>query len=190
MGKTYRNISVDIKEPVAIFRINRPEQHNSRNREMMDEIITIIVNVNERKDVQVFEITGNGRAFMTRADIKEYADHTPEGFLDFQEKGTELCRNIENTTKPWLPAVNGFALSGRFELALICDAILANESYKIGLQEIFLSLVLVRGGTQQLIHKIVINRTKELLFTERKSTSFTLKDWGIVNYAYEYPILN
>jgi len=141
MGNMYRNISVDIKEGVAILRFNRPEQLNAMNREMMDEIIAGIAHINERRDVRVGVITGKGRAFMAGADIKEYANQTPEEFRAFQERGTSLYRNLENATKPWLAAINGFALGGGFEIALACDMIVASESSKMGLPEVFLSLV-------------------------------------------------
>lgn len=185
MGNMYRNISVDIKEGVAILRFNRPEQLNAMNREMMDEIIAGIAHINERRDVRVGVITGKGRAFMAGADIKEYANQTPEEFRAFQERGTALYRNLENATKPWLAAINGFALGGGFEIALACDMIVASESSKMGLPEVFLSLVPGGGGTQRLIQKIGINRAKELLFTGGQFTSFTLKEWGIVNHVYE-----
>jgi enoyl-CoA hydratase/carnithine racemase len=185
MGKEFRNIDIKIHGQVAILRFNRPEQLNAMNREMMDEIIAGIEQVNQTEDVLVGVITGNGRAFMAGADIKEYANQTPEEFQSFQEKGTELYRCIEEAPKPWLAAVNGFALGGGFEIALACDMILASQSSKMGLPEVFLSLVPGGGGTQRLIQKIGINRTKEILFTGAQFTSSTFEDWGIVNHVYE-----
>lgn len=185
MANTYKNIRIDLKDGVAILYFNRPEQLNAMNREMMDEIITGIVDINERKEIRVGVITGKGRAFMAGADIKEYASQTSEEFQSFQERGTALYRNLENAPKPWLAAINGFALGGGFEIALACDMIVASESSKMGLPEVFLSLVPGGGGTQRLIQKIGINRTKELLFTGTQFTSSTLKHWGIVNHVYE-----
>lgn len=185
MDKSYRNINIDIKEQVAVLSFNRPEQLNAMNREMMDEIIEGIAYVNQEKDILVGVITGKGRAFMAGADIKEYAHQTPEEFQAFQERGTTLYQYIENAPQPWLAAVNGFALGGGFEIALACDMIVASESSKMGLPEVFLNLVPGGGGTQRLIQKIGMNRAKELLFTGGQFTSFTLKDWGIVNHVYE-----
>ncbi|MCL4153139.1 UNVERIFIED_CONTAM: hypothetical protein GTU68_026890, partial [Idotea baltica] len=134
------------------------------NREMMNEIIEGIEAVNSNENIHVAVIRGEGRAFMAGADIKEYADQTPEAFKSFQDCGIQLYKSIEEAPKPWIAAVNGFALGGGFEIALSCDMILASSTAKMGLPEVFLSLVPGGGGTQRLIQKIGINRAKELLF--------------------------
>ena len=82
---------------------------------------------------------------------------------------------------PWIAAVNGFALGGGFEIAMACDLIIAKESSKMGLPEVFLSLIPGGGGTQRLAQKVGINRTKEVLFTGKQYDAKTFHDWGIVN---------
>ncbi|MGB5437165.1 MAG: enoyl-CoA hydratase/isomerase family protein, partial [Maribacter sp.] len=180
---TFKNITVAITAGIAVLRFNRPDQLNAMNRIMMDEIISAIEAINKNDKALVGVITGNGRAFMAGADIKEYAGQTPEQFKSFQERGIKLYESIENAPKPWIAAVNGFALGGGFEIALACDMILASESAKMGLPEVFLSLVPGGGGTQRLIQKIGINRAKEMLFTGGQYTADALYDWGIVNHV-------
>ena len=182
---TFKNITVAINADIAVLRFNRPDQLNAMNREMMDEIISGIVAINKSDKALVGVITGNGRAFMAGADIKEYASQTPEQFKSFQERGIKLYESIENAPKPWIAAVNGFALGGGFEIALACDMILASESAKMGLPEVFLSLVPGGGGTQRLIQKIGINRVKEMLFTGGQYTADAFYDWGIVNHVFK-----
>ena len=182
---TFKNITVAINADIAVLRFNRPDQLNAMNRVMMDEIISGIEAINKSDKALVGVITGNGRAFMAGADIKEYASQTPEQFKSFQERGIKLYESIENAPKPWIAAVNGFALGGGFEIALACDMILASESAKMGLPEVFLSLVPGGGGTQRLIQKIGINRVKEMLFTGGQYTANTLYDWGIVNHVFK-----
>jgi enoyl-CoA hydratase/carnithine racemase len=153
------------------------------NREMMNEIIEGIEVINTNDDIYVAVITGEGRAFMAGADIKEYADQTPEQFKSFQDCGIQLYKSIEHAPKPWIAAVNGFALGGGFEIALSCDMIVASDKAKMGLPEVFLSLVPGGGGTQRLIQKIGINRAKELLFFGGQYSAEQLMDWGIVNHV-------
>ena len=105
--------------------------------------------------------------------------------FSFQEKGKQLYESIENASKPWIAAVDGFALGGGFEIALSCDMILASEQAKMGLPEVFLSLIPGGGGTQRLIQKIGINRVKEMLFLGAQYSANTLYDWGIVNRVLE-----
>ncbi|MBD0779870.1 enoyl-CoA hydratase/isomerase family protein [Maribacter sp. ANRC-HE7] len=181
METNYKNITVQVTNKIAILSFNRPDQLNAMNREMMDEIIAGIEGINENDEVQVALIRGEGRAFMAGADIKEYGGQTPEEFKAFQDRGIQLYESIEKAPKPWIAAINGFALGGGFEIALSCDMILASETAKMGLPEVFLSLVPGGGGTQRLIQKVGINRAKELLFFGSQYTAEKLYGWGIVN---------
>ena len=151
MDKKYINIKVEIRNNIGFLIFNRPDQLNAMNRKMMDEIIDGILEINNNEDVKVGVVTGEGRAFMAGADIKEYGSQTPEEFKSFQDRGIKLYESIENSAKPWLAAVNGFALGGGFEIALSCDMILASDQAKMGLPEVFLSLIPGGGGTQRLI---------------------------------------
>lgn len=180
----FKTIQVEIFDNVALLKFNRPEQLNAMNRQMMDEIITAIHQINENDEVYVAIISGEGRAFMAGADIKEYGNQTHEEFESFQEKGKQLYDAIEKASKPWIAAVNGFALGGGFEIALSCDMIVASEQAKMGLPEVFLSLIPGGGGTQRLIQKIGINRVKELLFFGGQYNAETLHNWGVVNHVF------
>jgi enoyl-CoA hydratase/carnithine racemase len=154
------------------------------NRQMMDEIVEAIHWINANDETSVAVISGEGRAFMAGADIKEYGSQTTGEFEAFQEKGKELYESIEKASKPWIAAVNGFALGGGFEIALACDMILASEQAKMGLPEVFLSLIPGGGGTQRLIQKIGINRVKEMLFFGGQYEAEMLYSWGIVNRVF------
>jgi enoyl-CoA hydratase/carnithine racemase len=184
MDKTFENIFVEIKDGIAVLLFNRPDQLNAMNRKMMDEIIDAIISINSNEEVKVAVIRGEGRAFMAGADIKEYGNQTTEEFTAFQEKGKLLYKSIENSSKPWIAAVNGYALGGGFEIALSCDLILASEKATMGLPEVFLSLIPGGGGTQRLIQKIGINRVKEMLFMGVALDAKQLYDWGIVNRVF------
>ncbi|SHJ08300.1 enoyl-CoA hydratase/isomerase family protein [Pseudozobellia thermophila] len=181
METNYKHITVKVKKRIAVLGFNRPDQLNAMNRKMMDEIIAAIGAINGNDQAQVGLIRGEGRAFMAGADIKEYASQTPEEFKAFQDCGIELYEALENAPKPWVAAVNGYALGGGFEIALACDMILASDTAKMGLPEVFLSLVPGGGGTQRLVQKVGINRAKEMLFLGGQYSAQKLYDWGIVN---------
>ena len=180
----YKTIEIEITDRIAVLKFSRPAQLNAMNRQMMDEIIEGIQWINENKETTVAVIYGEGRAFMAGADIKEYGSQTSEQFVAFQEKGKLLYKSIESSSKPWIAAVNGFALGGGFEIALACDLIVASEQAKMGLPEVFLSLIPGGGGTQRLIQKIGINRVKEMLFFGTQYDAATLSNWGIVNRVF------
>ena len=182
--KIFKTIQIEVTDKIAVLKFNRSSQLNAMNRLMMDEIVEGIRWINSNNEVNVAVITGEGRAFMAGADIKEYGSQTAEEFDAFQEKGKQLYDAIENASKPWIAAVNGFALGGGFEIALSCDMIVASEDAKMGLPEVFLSLIPGGGGTQRLSQKIGINRVKEILFLGGQYDAKTLNDWGVVNVIY------
>ena len=185
MNTESKNIKVKIENGIAVLTFNRPDQLNAMNRETMDEIIEGIEAINSNMQAKVAVITGAGRAFMAGADIKEYGSQSPAEFKSFQKRGEALYKSIENAPKPWIAAVNGYALGGGFEIALSCDMILASQEAKMGLPEVFLNLVPGGGGTQRLIQKIGINRAKEMLFTGGQYSAKSLYDWGIVNHVFK-----
>lgn len=185
MNKIFKHIIVKSEDKIGFLIFNRPKQLNAMNREMMDEIIEAIVMINDDETINVGVITGSDRAFMAGADIKEYGSQTLEQFDAFQKKGIQLYDAIEKADIPWIAAVNGFALGGGFEIAMACDLIIANESAKMGLPEVFLSLVPGGGGTQRLTQKIGINRAKEVLFTGAQYSAKTFNEWGIVNMVVQ-----
>lgn len=179
--KNFKNIIVTENESVATLTFNRPHLLNAMNREMMDEIIDALKMITENENIRVAVITGEGRAFMAGADIKEYAVQTGEQFKAFQNKGKELYQFIEEANIPFVAAVNGVALGGGFEIALACDFIIAVESTKMGLPEVHLGLIPGGGGTQRLLQKIGMNRVKEMLMLGSAYTAQQMYDWGIVH---------
>ncbi|GAB5553586.1 MAG: enoyl-CoA hydratase-related protein [Saprospiraceae bacterium] len=185
MRSNYQTIIVELIDEIGFIQFNRPEQLNAMNRVMMDEIIAGIEAINTNDQARVGVITGQGRAFMAGADIKEYGQQTLEQFQSFQKKGESLYARLEHAPQPWIAAVNGFALGGGFEIPLACDLILASDQAKMGLPEVFLNLVPGGGGTQRLIQKIGINRVKEMLFTGGQYDAQTLFNWGLVNRVFK-----
>lgn len=116
MVAAYKSIKISVHDHIGFLTFNRPEQLNAMNREMMNEIIMGIKTLNEDETVKVAVITGNGRAFMAGADIKEYATQTPEQFKAFQKLGLQLYSGIEEAPKPWIAAVNALPLEAALKL--------------------------------------------------------------------------
>ena len=179
----FRYLTKEVVDQVCWIRFNRPHQLNAMNRDFMDEIIEAFSQANADDSVRVVVVTGEGRAFMAGADIKEYATQTDEQFRAFQEKGWQLYRTAEQSTKPYLAMVNGFALGGGFEIALACDMIFASETAVFGLPEVHIGLVPGGGGTQKLIHRVGLSRAMEILMLGGKHTAAQMHQWGVVNHV-------
>lgn len=178
----YQYLTMEKQDGVALITFRRPKQLNAMNRAFMDEIVHAFHCANEDEEIRAVLVTGEGRAFMAGADIKEYAAQTDEEFLAFQKKGWELYDEAEKGGKPFIAVVNGFALGGGFEIAAACDMVIASENAQFGLPEVHLGLVPGGGGTQRLIQKLGINRVKEILYLGGKYTASQMLEWGVVNY--------
>lgn len=161
----FETLTVEKRGRVALVTFRRADQLNAMNRAMQGEIIAAFEALSADRGVGAIVVTGEGRAFMAGADIKEYAAQTGPEFDAFQERGAWMYRAIEENVKPVIAAVNGFALGGGFELVLCCDIVLAAAGAKLGLPEIKLGLVPGGGGTQRSVLKLGRNRANHLLMT-------------------------
>jgi enoyl-CoA hydratase/carnithine racemase len=161
----FTTLTVEKQSRVALVTFRRADQLNAMNRQMQGEIIAAFEALSVDDSVGAIVVTGEGRAFMAGADIKEYAAQTGPEFDSFQQNGARMYAAVEANAKPVIAAVNGFALGGGFELVLCCDLVLAVAGAKMGLPEIKLGLVPGGGGTQRSVARLGHNRANYLLMT-------------------------
>jgi len=109
---TYTNLLVDQENKIQWITINRPNQLNALNKVTIEELHNAIIAANQNNEVRVIVLTGSGeKSFVAGADIKEFADFTPEQGKNLAREGQEkLFDVIEQSNKPVIAAVNGFAL--------------------------------------------------------------------------------
>src|SRR4029077_9525659 len=105
------------------------------------------------------------KAFVAGADIAEMQELNPIQARAFAQMGVMLGNAIETSEKPWIAAVNGFALGGGCELALACDFIHASDRAKLGQPEVKLGVIPGFGGTQRLARRVGIAKAKEMCMT-------------------------
>ncbi len=178
----YKNLLVEIKDGIAIVKMNRPKALNALNSEMLAEIRHAGDALNADKDVRVVIITGEGdKAFIAGADILEMKDLTAIGGMQFSLKGFEAIGTLENMEKPVIAAVNGFALGGGFEVAIACDIIYASDKAKVGFPETTLGIHPGFGGTQRTAKLVGLAKAKELIFTGKTITAQEAYKMGLIN---------
>lgn len=184
----YSTIKFEVDRRIATVRFNRPDKLNAMNAVMMDELTEVLQRVHVSPEIRVLVMTGEGRAFMSGADLESYSHEAAKEDEPLEEharwfagKARTMYALIEDNDKPVIAAVNGYALGGGFELVLCCDLVIAAESAKMGLPEIGLNLVPGGGGTQRLPRKIGMNRANEVLLTGRFYTAVEMERFGLVN---------
>ncbi len=161
----YEHIKVAREDGLAIITIDREKALNALNSHVLAELLDATAAVEVDPAVAVVAITGAGKAFVAGADISEMKDMTPPEALGLAELGGSLGSSMETSDKPYIAAVNGFALGGGCELAMACDFIYASAKAKFGQPEVKLGVIPGFGGTQRLARRVGVAKAKELCFT-------------------------
>ena len=167
------------EEGIGFIRINRPEVMNALNNATREELAVRFEEVIADEGIRVIVITGNEKAFVAGADLKEFADlgTADWAFMDARR----MWRVIAGCPKPIVAAVNGFALGGGCELALHCDIIIAGEEAKMGLPEIGVGVLPGGGGTQRLTRAVGKYKALKMMLTAEWVSGKEACDMGMVS---------
>jgi enoyl-CoA hydratase len=181
----YQNLLTELRENILYVTINRPLKLNALNRQTLTELGDLIAYVNETPEVRGVLITGAGeKAFVAGADIAEFADFNVEEGEALARNGQALVFDaIENSKKPFIAAINGFALGGGLELAMACHLRVAAEEAKLGLPEVTLGLIPGYGGTQRLTQLVGKGIAFEMIATADMISAEKAEKIGLVNYV-------
>jgi 3-hydroxypropionyl-coenzyme A dehydratase len=175
-------IQVEPQEDVAIIRINRPEALNAMNTDVISDLSRAIDIVGVDDGIKVVIITGVGdRSFCAGADISYMVDIDPMTAERYASSAQSVLNKIEKLEKPVIAAVNGFALGGGCELAMVCDLRIASSNAKLGQPEVTIGIPPGWGGTQRLMRIVGPAKAKELVFTGKMITADEALQIGLVN---------
>ncbi len=176
----YETLLVETDGAVGIITLNRPEALNALNAKLCAELVDALARWDADASIGCVILTGAGRAFAAGADIKEMA---PRSYMDVYQ--TDLFGAFEHAVssfrKPLIAAVNGFALGGGCELAMLCDFILASEAAKFGQPEINLGVMPGIGGTQRLTRFVGKSKAMDMCLTGRMMDAAEAERSGLVS---------
>ena len=178
----FHSLLLDLSGPVAILTIDRPEKLNALDRRTIEELALALEAIRDADEVRGAIITGAGeKAFVAGADIRELADLEPLAAAELSRRGQAVFRTIEQSRKPIVAAVNGFALGGGCELALACHIRVASESARFGLPEVKLATFPGYGGTLRLPRLVGRGRALEMILTGEMIDAAEAYRIGLVN---------
>jgi len=163
----YAMILVEQRGAVTLVTLNRPEALNALSSAVLEDLIQAFAAYQADDTQRCAVVTGAGeKAFAAGADIREMAE---KGAAEFYAKDmfARWSHLVRETRKPWIAAVNGFALGGGCELAMMADFIIAADSAKFGQPEIKLGVVPGMGGSQRLTRAIGKAKAMDLILTGR-----------------------
>lgn len=178
----YNNIISTAENGVCTITINRENKLNALNIETLQEIKQAVEAANADKSTGGIIITGAGqKAFAAGADISEFVNFSVKEATKMSADGHAVMNTIEQSAKPVIAAVNGFALGGGCELAMSCHLRLASENAKFGQPEVNLGVPPGYGGTQRLIQLIGKGKATQLLLTAEAIGANEALEYGLVN---------
>lgn len=180
----YSTLTTSLENGIFTITINRPDKLNALNQQVMSDLDAVMDDVYTNKAIQSVILTGAGpKAFVAGADISEFAGASVEEGKALAKKGQDIFFKIENSPKPVIACVNGFALGGGCELAMCCHFRIASDNAKFGQPEVNLGLIPGYGGTQRLVQLIGKGRALELLMSATLIDAATALQYGLVNYV-------
>lgn len=149
---SFSNLLVEDRAAVRLITLNRPDKLNALNAETITQLHAAFDSAAGDPAVRVIVLTGAGpKAFVAGADIAQMQGLTPIQARDFSRIGQQLMSKIEQSGKPVIGMINGFALGGGMELAMACHLRIAADSARLGQPEVNLGLIPGFGGTQRLL---------------------------------------
>ncbi|HLN35727.1 MAG TPA: enoyl-CoA hydratase-related protein [Nitrososphaeraceae archaeon] len=179
---TMKYVLLEPMGEIAIIKINRPDALNSMNLDVIWELSKTIDIVGADESIKAVIITGSGeRSFCAGADIAYMVNINPVEAERYASSAQSVLNKIEKLEKPVIAAVNGFALGGGCELALVCDIRIASSNAKIGQPEVTIGIPPGWGGTQRLLRIVGPSKAKELIFTGKMISAEEAYEIGLVN---------
>jgi len=172
------SVSVKISGSIAeVTMDNAPV--NALNQSIRQGLMEALVQVNADSEVRAVVLRGKGRTFSAGADVREFSTEPTKPYLP------DVLSKIENSSKPWIAAIDGFALGGGLELALACHYRLAKTEAHFGFPEVKLGLIPGAGGTVRLPRLIPAGRALEMIAEGEQISASTALLYGLVDELVE-----
>ena len=174
-------VKIERDGAIATVTLNRPEALNALSRALRNDIYRTFDRLADDASVEVAILTGAGRAFTAGLDLKELGGETGTGDGLDAVTSTDISEAVARFDRPLIGAINGFAITGGFELALMCDFMIASTHARFADTHGRVGVVPGWGLSQRLPRIIGIQRAKELSLTGNFLDAQTAYTWGLVN---------
>ncbi|KAH7233600.1 ClpP/crotonase-like domain-containing protein [Fusarium tricinctum] len=171
-------------EGVRVLALNRPSKRNALSQELITVFLEQLKTASRDDGVRVIVITGSSTFFCAGADIGEISKLDAESARGCRYLA-DLCAGMRAVRKPLIAAVEGMALGGGFELALMCDLIFAAHDSRFGLPEVTIGLIPGAGGTQRLTSAVGKFKAMQMILLGRPMSADEAQSAGLVAQLYE-----
>lgn len=166
---------------ITLVTLNRPEALNALSRALREAIVETFERLTRDARAEVIILTGAGRAFTAGLDLKELGGESRGAEGTRAVTSGDLEKAVHGFGRPIIGAINGYAITGGFELALMCDFLIASTEARFADTHARVGVVPGWGLSQRLPRLIGINRAKELSLTGNYLDAARALEWGLVN---------
>ena len=181
----YENIKYEVKGNLGYLTINRPKALNALNTEVLSELADALKEIEADDAVKAVIVTGEGKAFVAGADIAQMSKLNAVEGRAMMQAGHKVMNTIDQMPKPFIAAVNGFALGGGCELAMACDIRIASSKAKFGQPEVGLGIIPGFCGTQRLSRLVGKGMAKYLIYSAEMISAEEAFRIGLVEKVVE-----
>lgn len=175
----FETLTVEIEEGIGRLTLNQPEKLNPLGTNTLQEIVEA-TGWFDKRNVPVVIISGEGRAFSSGFDLREFINGNPEG-PNGPAVGKQMADAIENMQAVAIAAVHGHCVGGGVVLVGACDLRIAATNTVFSIPEVDLGIPLAWGGIPRLVREIGPAMTRELVMTCRPFNAEEAKSIGFVN---------
>ncbi len=177
----FKHLLFEAQERIGIITMNRPTAMNALSSEVLTEFDEVLTHIERDATVKGIIITGNGKAFVAGADISQMAHYGPEEARAYMGSAQAVFNRVEAIEKPFMAAVNGYALGGGCELSMACDFRFCSEKAMFGQPEVNLGVMPGFGGSQRLPRLVPTGVAREIVFSGRMVKADEALRIGLVN---------
>ena len=178
---SFETLDFSVDNNVAIIRLNRPRARNAFNTKMRDDLFQVIEAIKDDYAITGSIIYGSGKDFCAGADLTEFGTTPSQSIARTIRWERDLWSLFLNNPKPMIAAVHGNCIGSGFEMALLCDIIIASRNARFSMPETRLGLIAAAGGTQVLPRSIGPSNTISIFSSPNPITSQQAHSMGIVS---------
>lgn len=180
--KAYNTLRIEKSGPACVITLNRPKVRNAISTEMMDELIDAMAALDNDAEVRGIIITGGDEYFAAGADLNEALQvKTAEQGMDYFRRWHRVCDALEVSKKPVIAAIEGFCMTGGYELVLACDLRVGAAGSTYAITSARIGTVAGAGGTQRLPRLVGEAYALEILFAAEPFSAEDAYRMGLIN---------
>jgi enoyl-CoA hydratase/carnithine racemase len=172
-------VLLEKRNRVAVLRLNRPKALNALCDQLVGELNQHLERLDSDPSVGAIVLTGSEKAFAAGADLKEMSGRTSFAEV-YGENMLSAWDRVSRVRTPLIAAVNGYALGGGCELAMMCDMIVAGEQAWFGQPEVKVGTIPGCGGTQRLLRAVGKSKAMWMILTGDRISAVEAEKWGLV----------